>query len=42
MYPIGMRLLTDYDRQLKSGVQPRLRLEDYADLDIDARAWTDN
>lgn len=39
MYKIGMRLLRDYDRQLKSGVQPRLNLEDYKDLDIDEAAW---
>ncbi len=41
MYKIGMRLLRDYDRQLKSGVQPRLKPEDYSDLDIDVAAWRD-
>lgn len=39
MYKIGVRLLRDYDGQLKSGVQPRLNLEDYSDLDIDKAAW---
>ena len=41
MYPIGMRLLKDYDRQLAAGIQPRLHLEDYADLDIDTAAWSE-
>ncbi len=40
MFKIGMRLLRDYDGQLASGVEPRLRLEDYADLEIDPKAWT--
>ncbi len=39
MYKIGVRLLRDYDGQLRSGVQPRLHLEDYKDLDIDKAAW---
>jgi AGCS family alanine or glycine:cation symporter len=39
MFPTGMRLLRDYDQQLESGTRPRLRPEDYADLDIDAAAW---
>jgi AGCS family alanine or glycine:cation symporter len=41
MYKIGMRLLRDYDSQLKSGKPPRLNLEDYQDLDIDEAAWRD-
>ena len=41
MYEIGMRLLRDYERQRKSGVQPRLNLDDYKDLDIDEAAWRD-
>ena len=41
MFKIGMRLLRDYDQQLESGVQPRLRPEDYSDLDIDVAAWRD-
>ncbi len=41
MYRIGMRLLRDYDGQLRRGEQPRLKLEDWTDLDIDQRAWRD-
>ncbi len=41
MARIGMRLLRDYDQQLRSGVEPRLKLEDYSDLDIDEAAWRD-
>lgn len=41
MYRIGMRLLQDYDSQLKAGREPRLRLQDWSDLDIDERAWRD-
>lgn len=41
MFRIGMRLLKDYDSQLAAGGQPVLRPEDYADLDIDPRAWRD-
>lgn len=41
MFRIGMRLLADYDKQLSSGIAPRLRLEDYADLDIDPKAWSE-
>jgi AGCS family alanine or glycine:cation symporter len=41
MYKIGLRLLRDYDRQRKSGVEPKLRIEDYSDLDIDEAAWRD-
>ena len=41
MYKIGIRLLRDFDSQRKSGVQPRLKLEDYKDLDIDEAAWRD-
>ena len=39
MYKIGIRLLRDYDKQLKSGVEPRLNIEDYSDLRIDRAAW---
>ena len=39
MSKIGLRLLRDYDLQLKSGEQPKFRAEDYSDLDIDIRAW---
>ncbi|WP_413205391.1 alanine/glycine:cation symporter family protein [Rhodospirillum sp. A1_3_36] len=41
LFPIGMRLLTDYRKQLKAGVEhPLLNPDDYADLDIDRTAWT--
>jgi AGCS family alanine or glycine:cation symporter len=42
MFKIGMRLLRDYDRQCSAGGEIKLQLEDYADLDIDKRAWSDN
>jgi AGCS family alanine or glycine:cation symporter len=42
MSKTGLRLLRDYDRQLASGVPPRLNIEDYADLDIDRAAWTES
>ncbi|WP_116368653.1 alanine/glycine:cation symporter family protein [Parahaliea mediterranea] len=41
MFRIGMRLLADYDRQLAAGTEPRLNVDDYADLDIDRTAWRD-
>ena len=41
MFKIGIRLLRDYDKQLRSGKEPRLNVEDYADLDIDRRAWSE-
>lgn len=41
MFKIGLRVMRDYDQQLASGVTPRLRLEDYADLEIDTLAWSD-
>ncbi|MBM69289.1 MAG: sodium:alanine symporter [Haliea sp.] len=39
MYRIGMRLLRDYDTQLRQGVEPRLRPDAWRDLDIDAKSW---
>ncbi len=40
LFPIGMRLLTDYRRQLKAGIEePILDPADYADLDIDVTSW---
>ncbi|HEY7775912.1 MAG TPA: alanine/glycine:cation symporter family protein, partial [Kineobactrum sp.] len=42
MYRIGVRLLRDYDGQLRSGKDiPRFRAEEWKDLDIDERAWRD-
>lgn len=40
MYRIGMRLLQDYEGQVRRGEEPRLKVEDWADLDIDPRAWS--
>ncbi|MFV0478064.1 MAG: alanine/glycine:cation symporter family protein [Parahaliea sp.] len=39
MFKIAMRLLNDYDNQLKVTATPRLKPEDYCDLDIDPGAW---
>lgn len=40
LFPIAMRLLTDFRQQLKAGVErPVLHIKDYSDLDIDATAW---
>lgn len=40
LFPIAMRLLTDFRQQLKAGVErPVLHVKDYSDLDIDATAW---
>ena len=41
MYKLGMRVLRDYDSQLAAGKVPKLRVEDYSDLDIDPRSWQD-
>ena len=41
MYKLGMRVLRDYDAQVASGAEPRLKPEDYSDLDIDPEAWCD-
>ena len=42
MFKIGLRVLRDYDQQLAAGLTPRLRTEDYSDLEIDPLAWSDN
>ncbi|EYD73420.1 alanine/glycine:cation symporter family protein [Limimaricola hongkongensis] len=40
LFPVGLRLLADYRRQLRAGaVEPVLEIDDYADLDIDRGAW---
>jgi AGCS family alanine or glycine:cation symporter len=41
MSRLALRLLRDYDRQLAAGEEPRLHADDFADLDIDRRAWPD-
>ncbi len=41
LFPVAMRLLTDYSRQLKSGVEhPTFDPDQFPDLDIDRTAWT--
>jgi AGCS family alanine or glycine:cation symporter len=40
MSRLALRLLRDYDRQLAAGAAA-LHAEDFADLDIDRRAWPD-
>lgn len=42
MFKIGLRVMRDYDQQLAAGLTPRLRLEDYSDLEIDPLAWSDS
>ncbi len=40
LFPVAMRLLRDFRRQLKAGVErPVLNPDDFADLDIDREAW---
>ncbi len=39
MFRLGLRLIRDYDSQLKQGHEPRFNPDDYADLDIDPSAW---
>lgn len=39
MYRLGIRLLRDYDRQVAAGVEPVFDPSEFADLDIDRRAW---
>lgn len=41
MSKLALRILRDYDQQLSEGKEPRLHADDYADLDIDRRAWPD-
>ncbi|MFC2950916.1 alanine/glycine:cation symporter family protein [Marinicaulis aureus] len=39
LFPIGLRVMRDFDAQRKQGVKPVFDPEDYADLDIDESAW---
>ena len=42
LFPVGLRVLTDYREQLKQGVEhPRFDPEKFSDLDIDPTAWRD-
>ena len=39
LFPIGLRVMRDFDAQRKQGVKPVFDPADYADLDIDESAW---
>ncbi len=39
LFPTGLRLMTDFERQHKRELDPVFDPEDYADLDIDRTAW---
>jgi AGCS family alanine or glycine:cation symporter len=39
LFPIGLRIMRDFDRQRKTGKTPVFDPDDYADLDIDKSAW---
>ena len=40
LFKTGLRLMRDYDAQVRAGVQrPVLDPQDYADLDLDRAAW---
>ena len=40
LFPIALRVLQDFRKQLKAGVErPILHIEDFADLDLDPKAW---
>lgn len=39
LFPVGLRLMRDFEKQRKAGVTPVMDPDDYADLDIDLDAW---
>ncbi len=39
LFPIGLRVMHDYEKQRAAGAKPVLDPDDYADLDIDIDAW---
>ena len=39
LFPIGRRVMKDFDAQIKAGGAPVFDASDYADLDIDPSAW---
>lgn len=39
LFPIGRRVMRDFDRQRKMGLDPVFDPKDYADLNIDEKAW---
>ncbi len=42
LFKPGLKLVRDYDQQLKGGAVPRLRARDYSDFDIDRSVWKDD
>lgn len=40
LFPTGLRIMRDFDRQLKDGREPVFDPDRFADLDIDREAWT--
>jgi len=40
LFPIGLRVMRDFDAQRRNGIRPVLDPLDYQDLDIDESAWT--
>jgi AGCS family alanine or glycine:cation symporter len=42
LFKVGLRLMRDYDNQIKAGVEsPVFDAKNFADLDIDHAAWPD-
>ncbi len=39
LFPVGLRVMRDFDGQRKRGLKPVFDPDDYADLDIDRAAW---
>ncbi|MEO1252684.1 MAG: alanine/glycine:cation symporter family protein [Pseudomonadota bacterium] len=40
LFPIGLRVMRDFEAQRKAGLKPVFDPDDFADLDIDREAWT--
>ena len=40
LFPVGLRVMRDFDRQRKAGLTPVMDPDDWRDLDIDKAAWT--
>lgn len=39
LFPTGLRVMRDFDRQIKAGAEPRFDASRFPDLDIDKAAW---
>lgn len=39
LFPIGLRIMKDFDAQRDSGIDPVFDIQDYGDLEIDENAW---